>query len=118
GRAHRLGKGCEQLRLDNPVLRQLEILGRVLEHKLRDRENDRELGPREAAVFLGAADALFTRSESLDLAIEPASAFQQLDGSNVARKRLRPARFRDRKSKRLEAVILADNVRELLASLQ
>ena len=95
--AHRLGESLEQLRLDNPVLGQAEILGGILKHQLRDRQHDRQLRPGQAAIFLGSADQLFARAEALDLPVEPSRAFEQFDRTHMARQRLGSARFGDRK---------------------
>ena len=53
--AHRLGEGVEQLRADQRVLGQPQLLGRVLKDELGDRQHDRELGPRQAAILLRCA---------------------------------------------------------------
>ena len=59
------GKAVEQLRLHQRVVRQLELLGRVLEHELGDRQDDRELRPRQAAVLLAAPQQLLARIQAL-----------------------------------------------------
>ena len=63
--AHRLGEGLEQLRLDQRVVGQLQLLGRVLKDELGHRQDDRELGPGQAATLLRAAEQLLARRRAL-----------------------------------------------------
>ena len=63
--AHRLRKRFEQLRLHNRVLGELKLLSRVLQHELRNRQDDRELRPSKAAVLLRRAQQLLAGLQAL-----------------------------------------------------
>ena len=114
GLAHRLRERREQLRLHQRIVGKLQLLGRVLEDQLGDRQNDGELGPGQAAVLLDAPQQLLARLQALDLAVEPSRGFEQLDRPNVRGKRRRPARLGDRQGERLQAIVLEDDLGDVI----
>jgi len=118
GLAHRLGKGVEQFGTDQRILGQPQLLGRVLQHELGNRQHDRELGPGQAATFLHPAQQHLARVEPFDLAVEPARDFEQLDRPDVRGEHGRPARLGDRQRQRLEPVVLEHQFGDLIGHLR
>ena len=67
-----------------------KFLRRSLQHHLRDRQDDRKLGPSQAAILLRAPHQLLARRKPFDLAVEAARGFEQLDRPDMRRKAVAP----------------------------
>ena len=101
-------EGLEQLRLEQLVVGQAQLLGRILQRHLRHRQQDGELGPGQAAAFLAAAKQFVAGRQALDLAVEAPGGFEQFDRADMARAA--------RRRRRLSAIDSASVCRRLSSS--
>ena len=104
--AHGFGECGEKLFLHRRVVGQLQSLGCLLQRDLGHRQHDRQLRPRQSAIFLRAAQQLFAVGQALDPAIEPAAGLQKLDRPHLAWERARSTRLGDGQCQRLQPIIL------------
>ena len=93
--AHRLGEGVEQLRLDRACRPPAAASSAAsCSTSLEIDSTTASSGRVRPRFSCAAADQLLARCEALDLAVEPARRFEQLDRPDMAGKRLRRRRSR------------------------
>ena len=98
---HLVREGRGKVAAERRIVRQVAMLDCILQRELGGREQHREFGARQSAPFGGTAEKLVVRSESFDLAIEPARCLERLHDPHERRHCRRSALFGDRQRKRL-----------------
>ena len=115
--AHRPGEGVAELGRQRRIVGEFRRLDRRLQPHLGGRQQDRQLGPGQPQILLGAAEQLLVAVQPLDRAVELAALLEDLDDADELRQRPRAAPLGDRQRQRLQPIVLEHEPGDLVGHL-